>query len=264
MKPKINLRLCIAGEESLIPMFEKCLKSYIKYFKIGELLIYTTENLFNEVQGFSVGKANIISIHDADKFYEENYNKFSQSVKEVLDYAKEYNYHYQMPKNKEKKLFYERIRGVMDYYLTDGTKPFIFSDIDIFVMENVKPIIDWINSDYFLYNPSFLEHNYRMCPKLVKFAGGTDFFKPLPNLNLGWVCMPTGIHFDIQEIYKIMNQDPSTWCSSQIATIIVMIKNKFKTKGLLKSLMVTKENELKNKTLAHTAPYGLNWRKINV
>ncbi len=260
MKQKINLRLCVAGEESLIPMFEKCLKSYLKYFEIEELLIYTTKNLYEEVKKIvPFGK-----IYDADKFYEENYNKFPQDVKEVLDYAKEYNYHYQMPKNKEKKLFYERIRGVMDYYLTDGTKPFIFSDIDIFVMENIKPIVDWINSDYILYNPSFLEHNYLMCPKLVKFAGGEDFFKPLPNLNLGWVCIPKGIHLDIQKICEIMNQDPSTWCSSQIATIIVMIKNKFKTKGLPKSLMVTKENELKNKTLAHTAPYGLNWRKINV
>jgi len=113
----------------------------MKYFEIEELLIYTTENLYEGIKKIApFGK-----IYDIEKFYEKNYNKFPQSVKEVLDYSREHNYHHQIPENKEKKLFYERIRGVMDYYLTDGTKPFIFSDIDVFVMDNVKQIVDWIN-----------------------------------------------------------------------------------------------------------------------
>ncbi|GAG79679.1 unnamed protein product [marine sediment metagenome] len=55
MKPRINLRLCVGGKESLLPQFENCLISYLKFFEIGKLLIYTTSNLQQEVERFVVG-----------------------------------------------------------------------------------------------------------------------------------------------------------------------------------------------------------------
>ena len=45
---KINLRLCVAGVEALLPKFKACLRSYQQFFEIDELLIYTTANLYKE------------------------------------------------------------------------------------------------------------------------------------------------------------------------------------------------------------------------
>ena len=261
MKPKINLRLCVAGEESLLPLFENCLISYLKFFEIEKLLIYTTENFYERVKKIApFGK-----IYDIDKFYEEYYDKFSESVKEVLDYAKEHNYHHETPENKKKKLFYERILHVMDYYLIKDS--FILSDIDIEIFDNIKPILDWINSDYILYNSDYLDNYYDHNPKIVESVGGVDFFKPIPKFNFGWVCIPKSIKLNIDKIYEIVKQDINHWCSVQTAVPIEIIKNKIKTKILPRELMVTKDtkkSEMKNKTLAHFDPYGLLWRNINV
>jgi len=117
---------------------------------------------------------------------------------------------------------------------------------------------------YILYSPDFRGDYYNHNPEIVKGMGGEDFFNPLPNFNCGWVCIPKGIHLDIKEIYEIAKHDVSNWCAIQTASAVMIIKNKFKTKMVPKNLMVTKENDLKNKTLVHTAPYGLDWRNINV
>ena len=256
MKPKINLRLEIAGEESLLPLFENCLISYLKFFEIEKLLIYTTSNLREEVKKIApFGKT-----YDIDKFYEENYDKFSESVKEVLDYAKKHNYHPIIPQDKERKLFYERMMHLMDYYLIKDS--FILSDIDIEILENIKPILDWINSDYILYNADYRDDYYNHNPKIVKNVGGAGFFKSLPQFNFGWVCIPKSIHLNIDEIYKIVKQDISSWCSVQTTAAIEIIKNKIKTKILPRELMVTKDGEIENKTLAHFAPYGLKRKYV--
>ena len=85
MKPKINLRLCVAGSDYYLEQFKKCLNSYLQYYEIGELYIYTTENLFNEVDAITaIGKADQVSIYDIDQFYKEHKKEFSQDVTVVL------------------------------------------------------------------------------------------------------------------------------------------------------------------------------------
>ena len=148
----------------------------------------------------------------------------------------------------------------MDYYLIKDS--FILSDIDIEILENIKPILDWINSDYILYNADYRDDYYNHNPKIVKNVGGAGFFKPLPQFNFGWVCIPKSIHLNIDEIYKIVKQDISSWCSVQTTAAIEIIKNKIKTKILPRELMVTKDGEIENKTLAHFAPYGLKRKYV--
>ena len=254
-KPKINLRLCVAGEESLLPLFENCLISYLKFFEIEKLLVYTTSNLQEKIENFIVGldlpTINDAEIHDIDKFYEKNYDKFPQSVKEVLDYSKNVKF------KKIHNMFYMRIRLVMDYYLVN--KPFILSDLDIEIFDNIKPILDWIDSDYILYNADYLNDYYSHNQGIVKNVGA-DFFKPIPQFNPGWMCVPKGIKINIEEVYKIMKQDMDSGPVEMTAMAIVLIRDKIKTKILPRELMVTKQtkkSELENKTLAHFGPYGL-------
>ncbi len=255
MKPRINLRLCVGGKESLLPSFENCLISYLKFFEIGKLLIYTTSNLQQEVENFVVG-LDLPTIHDVEirdigKFYEEYYDKFPKSIKEVLDYSKGRDWY-------GRNLFYMRIRHVMDYYLVKDS--FILSDNDIEIFNNIKPIVDWINSDYILYNADYLDNYYTHHPKIVKSVGGADFFKPLPEFNCGWMCLPKGIKINIEEVFKIIKRDINHGIVEMVAIAIVLIKDKIKTKILPRELMVTldtKKSEMENKTLAHDGPYGI-------
>jgi len=184
MKQKINLRLCIAGSENLLPLFKRCLKSYLKHFEIGDLLIYTSENLFNEVDNITSGKANEIKIYDVDKFYEENQFKFSKNVNDVLNSAKDIDF------KVGQSLFYVRMRLIMDYYLINREKPFIISDIDVIILDNIKPILDWIGSNYILYNASPNDFA-RLNQIITEKVGGKDFFnffskKSIPSIILGY------------------------------------------------------------------------------
>jgi hypothetical protein len=247
MKPKINLRLCIAGSESLLPDFEACLNSYLKFFDIGELLIYTTENLFSKVDEITTGKANETTIYDINKFYSEYYDKFPQSVKTVLDYSKDKKF-----KNIHS-MFYLRMRIVMDYYLVK--KPFILSDIDIRIYENVQPIIDWIGSDYILYNADYVDDYYYHSEK-IRYSFGNEFFNLLPQFNDGWMCVP-GFCIDIEKVFDILLQDMDNCPAEMAAIAAIIIKSKIKTKLLPRELMVTKESGIEGKTLSHLGPYGL-------
>lgn len=250
MKPKINLRLCIAGTETLIPLFKECLKSYLRYLEIDELLIYTTKNLIDEVDEIISGKADEITIFDIDEFYTKHYNRFSKNVKDVLDYAKYKNY------KKDLSLFYLRMRWIMDYYIINGEKPFIFSDIDVIMFENIKPIVDWIGSDYLLYNASpddLPKYNQIIVEKV-----GKDFFKKIPKFNYGWMCIPKGIVINIDEVCKYLKYEIGSGIGEETAASIVLAKNNIRTKVLPRDLMIVGDLNFKNKTLCHLGPYGLN------
>ncbi len=252
MKPKINLRLEIAGEESLLPLFKNCLKSYLRYFEIEELLIYTTHNLFDEVNKITAWTANKVVICDVDNFYEENKNIFPKVVNEVLEFSKDKHWINDTQRN----MFYHYMMYVMDYYLIDG-KSFILSDIDVRILDYIKPIVDCMNSDYILYNADFLDDYYAHNPIIVEKFGGETFFESLPKFNSGWMCMPKGIKINIEDLFKIVKYECGDWCAIQTAIAVMIIKNKIKTKLLPRELMVTKDEETKNKTLAHQSPYGL-------
>ena len=251
---KINLRLCVAGVEALLPKFKACLKSYQQFFEIDELVVYTTANLYKDVKKI----APFAKIYEVNEFYKKNYAKFPESVKEILAYSNENNFCHELPENKEKKLFYERIRFVMDYYLIAGTKPFILSDIDIKILKNIKPILDWLESDYLLYNADYFDEPSVNNPEIFKFFG-KDFFEKLPLFNCGWMCIPKGITIDMEEVCEIVKQDIGSYVAEQIGIAVVLIRNKVKTKLLPRELMVTKKWQFgkKNKTLAHFFPYGL-------
>jgi len=251
MKAKINLRLCIAGSEDLLPEFEACLNSYLKFFDIGELLIYTTDNLFSKVDKITTGKADETSIYDVDKFYAEYFDKFPQSVKIVLEYSKGKKF-----KAAHNGMFYLRIRIVMDNYLIAGRKPFILSDFDIRIHKNIKPIIDWIGSDYILYNADFLDDYYSHSKK-IRYSFGDKFFEQLPKFNPGWMCIPEGIIIDIEKVFNVLSQDIDNCPAEMAAIAVTIIKNKIKTKLLPRELMVTRKSGVEGKTLAHFGPYGL-------
>ena len=251
MKSKINLRLCIAGSETLLPLFKECLKSYLKYFEIGELFIYTSDNLISEVDEITKGKADEVTIFDIDEFYEANHSKFSDNINDVLNSAK----------NKEFKeglsFFYLRMRLIMDYYLINGKKPFIVSDIDIIILDNIKPIVDWIGSDYLLYNASpndFARYNQIITEKV----GGKDFFKKVPQFNCGWMCIPKGVVIDINKACKYMKYEIETPLAEETAIWVVLTKDNIKTKLLSRDLMMIGEPNLKNRTLCHFQPYGIS------
>jgi len=252
MKQKINLRLEVAGSESLLPLFDNCLKSYLKYFDIGELLIYTTDNLIDQVYKITSGIADKILIYDVEKYYVKNKDKFPKVVNGVLDYSKDKYW----VNDKERKMIYLYMMYVMDYYLIDN-KSFICSDIDVRILNYTKPIVDWINSDYILYNADFLDDYYAHNPKIVEKFGGETFFELLPKFNCGFICIPKGIKINVEELFKIVKYDCGDWCAIQTAMAVSIIKNKIKTKLLPRELMVTKDEEIENKTLAHQSPYGL-------
>jgi len=251
MKPKINLRLCVAGNPTLLTQFKNCLNSYLKFYEIGELVIYTTKNLFKEVIDIIHGQAEEVSIYDIDQFYKENKDQFSQEVKVVIDYSKTKKF------KKYHSMFYLRMRHVMDYYLIAGRKPFILSDIDIIMFSNTQPIVDWLNSDYILYSADLYDNYYHHSSR-IKNSVGEDFFKALPQFNDGWMCMPKGMKIDINDVFHTMTQDMDS-CPGEMAAIAIwLIKNKIKTKLLPKELMVTNLKEDKaNKTLVHLGPYAL-------
>ena len=146
----------------------------------------------------------------------------------------------------------------MDYYLIAGTKRFILSDIDIKILKNIKPILDWLESDYLLYNADYFDEPSVNNPEIFKFFG-KDFFEELPLFNCGWMCIPKGITIDMEEACEIVKQDIGSYVSEQIGIAVVLIRNKVKTKLLPRELMVTKKWQFgkKNKTLAHFFPYGL-------
>jgi len=253
MKSKINLRLCVAGKETLIPQFSNCLDSYLEYFKIGKLFIYMTDNLREEISAITKGKADEILTYDADDFYKEYYEKFSESVKEILDYSKDKSF------KGEHSVFYLRIRLVMDYYLIKEST--ILSDLDIRICRNIQPILDWIDSDYILYNADLREDYYQHSPEIMNSVGA-DFFTPIPYFNCGWMCVPKGIRIDINEVFEILKMDKDCCPAEMEAMAISLIKNNIKTKLLPKELMVCK-NDNENKALAHLGPYGLNENLIS-
>ncbi len=256
MKPKINLRLCVAGDIFYLEQFEKCLKSYLLYYEIGELLIYTTSNLSKKVEeivrSMPYRKPEIVSICDINKFYKDNKDKFSQDVATVLDYSKDKKF------KKYYSMFYLRMRLVMDYYLIGGRKPFILSDTDIIMFPNTEPIIKWLDSDYILYNADYYETYYHHSAKIMNSVG-EEFFKELPQFNNGWMCMPKGIKININEVFHAMTQDMDSGPGEMAAIAISLIRNKVKTKLLPRELMLTKslKEDKANKTLAHLGPYGL-------
>ena len=258
-KSEINLRLCVAGDKTLIVNFKKCLESYKKQFKIKELLIYTTDNLLQQIKSFAP-EAIII---DVDVFYDDYYKKLPKSVKEVLDYSKEHNYCHENPTDKTKKLFYERIRFIMDHYLIAGREQFILSDIDIVILDNIKPIINWIDSDYVLYNADYYNDPRTNNPKMFKKFGGRDFFNKIPQFNTGWLCVPKGFKTNIETICEYMKQEITSYVSEQTAINVYLIKNKFKAKILPRDLMVTDCLDISNKTLIHYGPYELSLKTIN-
>jgi len=247
---QINLRLCVAGSESLIPQFQACLNSYRIFFKIGELVIYTTENLFPKVDAITTGKADKVTICDVDKFYKSCFDKFPQPVKDVLEYSKNKGF------KDVHSMFYLRMRLVMDYYFIDGKKPFILSDIDAFPVGDIQPILDWLNSDYVLYNADFIDNYYSHCPNITKIFG-EDYFKAIPQFNNGWMCIPKGFKMNIKEVFEIMRKDIDQGPVEMAAIAISFIRNDVKTKLLPREMMVTKKDEIKGKILAHLGPYGL-------
>jgi len=252
MKPKINLRLCIAGSELLLKHFEECLDSYLKYFQIEKLLIYITDNLSNEVKYILEDRMeNIedITIYDIYKFYDEYKNKFSKDVKDVLDHSRKIRF------KKKHSMFYLRIRLVMDYYLAEG--PIILSDIDIRIHENIKPIVDWIDSDYILYNADPMEDSYLHTPIIRDFVGGNDFFKPIPHFNDGWMCIPKDIKIDVNEVFDLLKLDKDSGPAEMACVAAFFIRHNIKTKLLPIKMMVDRGESQKNKTMSHLGPYGL-------
>lgn len=252
MKPKINLRLCVAGAEELIPKFEKCLNSYLKYFDIGELLVYTTNNLLNKVAEITTGKADKISIYYVDSFYEQL--NISQNIRTILDYSKGKKF------KANDSMFYLRMRIVMDYYLAVG-KPFILSDIDIEIHENIQPIVDWIETSnspegYILYAADYYDDYYQHS-KIIRYSFGDEFFEQLPKFNNGWMCVPKGVTIDIEQAFDVLSMDMNNCPAEMAAIAVAIIKNKIKTKLLPRELMVTDPRDYQGKTLAHLGPYGL-------
>ncbi len=253
MKPKINLRLCVAGNPSLLTQFKKCLDSYLEFYEIDELLIYTTSDIFTEVQVFTEGKANMRSIQDIDKFYKEHKETFSQDVAVVLDYSRDKKF------KKHLSMFYLRMRLVMDYYLIGGRKPFILSDIDVIMFPNTEPIREWLKSDYVLYNADFYD-NYYHHSKTIMNSVGEDFFKPLPQFNNGWMCVPKDLKININKVFLSLIQDMDSCPGEMSAMAIWLINNKIKTKLLPRNSMITKSLQTEDKadkTLAHLGPYAL-------
>ncbi|HEC65041.1 MAG TPA: hypothetical protein ENI23_07100 [bacterium] len=252
MKSKINLRLCVAGSESLLKYFEECLDSYLEHFQIEKLLVYTTDNLSRSVDYILEDRMeNIddIAVYDVDKFYKEYKDKFSKNVIEVLEHSRNIRF------KKRHSSFYLRMRLVMDSYLAKG--PIILSDIDIRIHDNIEPIVDWVDSDYVLYNSDPMEESYLHTPVIINKVGGGDFFKPIPWFNDGWMCFPKGVMMDVDEIFSLLKLDMGN-CPAEMACIAAfLIRHDIKTKLLPMKMMVQIGESQDGKTLSHLGPYGL-------
>ena len=252
MKPKISLRLCVAGSDLLLKHFEECLDSYLEHFHIDNLLIYTTDNLSKSVNYILEDRmdgVDDITIYDVDKFYDEYKNKFSKNVKEVLEHSRSIRF------KKKHSSFYLRMRLVMDSYL--ARSPIILSDIDIRIHDNIEPILEWVGSDYILYNADPMKESYLHTPVIMKHVGGKDFFESIPYFNDGWVCLPKGVKLDADEIFNMLKLDIDN-CPAEMACVATFFVNHdIKTKLLPIKMMVQIGESKDGKTLSHLGPYGL-------